>query len=90
MCMCGYGSWTTFVVELALLPLVLKAGTHQADGRPLANVGLSASDGWASLFGVLHSSALVGLTSAAVCPIQHVELASGLSAKGRTLIGGSV
>ncbi len=68
----------------------LQAGTHQADGRPLANVGPTASDGQASLFGVFHSSALVGLTSVAVCPIQHVELASGTSVKGRTLIGCSV
>ncbi len=68
----------------------LKAGTHQADGRPLANVGQTASDGRASLFGVFHSSALVGLTSAAVCPIKHVESASGPSVKGRTLIGCSV
>ncbi len=51
----------------------LKAGTHQADNRPSANVGPTASDGRASLFGVFHSSALVRLTSAAVCPIQHVE-----------------
>ncbi len=38
----------------------LKAGTHQADGR-------------ASLFGVFHLSALVGLTSAAVCPVGERE-----------------
>ncbi len=37
----------------------LKAGTHQADGR-------------ASLFGVFHSLALVGLTSAAVCSVGAV------------------
>ncbi len=62
---------------LALRGLSFKAGTHQADGRPLANVRPTASDGRASLFGVFHSSALVGLTSAAVCPIQHVKSASG-------------
>ncbi len=42
----------------------LKAGTHQADSRPSARVGPSASICRASLFGVFY-------TSAAVCPIQH-------------------
>ncbi len=36
------------------------------------------------------SSDLIGLTSAAVCLIQHVESASGPSARERTLIGCSV
>ncbi len=39
-----------------------KPGTHQTDGR------LSGSVRRASLFGVFHSSALVGLMSAVVCP----------------------
>ncbi len=55
------------IVLSVLSSRLLKAGTHQADGRPLANVGPTASDGRASLFDVLHSSALFGLTSAAVC-----------------------
>ncbi len=73
--------------------MFLKAGTHQADGWPSGNVGPMASDGRASLFVVFHSSALVGLTSVAVCQIQHVESASwtsGPSARERTLIGCSV
>ncbi len=39
----------------------------------------AASDGWASLFGVFHSSA-------AVCPIQHVETVSRPSVRGLTLM----
>ncbi len=45
--------------------LGFKPGAHQADGRP------SGSVRQASLFGVFHSSALVGLTLAVVCPIQR-------------------
>ncbi len=53
----------------------------------------AASNGQASLFGVFHSSALIGLTSAVVCMIQYFELASGrreTSVRERTLIGCSV
>ncbi len=55
-------NWTSF-------KCCLKAGTHQANGRP------SVSVCGASLFGVFPSSALVVLMPV-VCTIQHVESAS--------------
>ncbi len=56
----------------------VKAGTHQA-GRQRTAVGL-----------VCLVCSTRRLASAAVCPIQHVESASGPSARVRTLIGCSV
>ncbi len=76
------------------LGIHLKSGTHQAGSRLAVGrqptLGQRASDGQASLFGVFHLSALVGITSAAVCSFQHVESASGTSARVRNLIGCSV
>ncbi len=63
----------------------VKAGAYQAGGRLSANVGPSVSVRQASLFGVFHSSALVGLMLV-VCLIQHVETASGPSVRESNLI----
>ncbi len=50
-----------------------KAETDPADGKPSGNIGPLASVCRASLFGVFHTSALVGLTSAAVFKIQGLS-----------------
>lgn len=47
--------------------LFLRAVTHQAGGQPMMSHLSTSFDG------VFHLSALVGLTSVGVRPVQHIE-----------------